>query len=149
MAADDGQLKLRISQSLKKTIEERAEQNHRTINGEVVYLLEQAIANTSKADVKVINLKNGYKRLVYGKLLNVLGVDYTQDLSELRDDIRLSLYALRGASFIQKMAFLNKEVVVYQGGHHIDIVNDGKGSLGWLRVEDHYVKDGIQLEESD
>ena len=79
----------------------------------------------------------------------MIDVDYTQDLSKLRDDIELSLRALREASFIQKIAFINKEVIVYQGGRHIDIVNHGKGSLGWLRVEDHYVKDGLEPEESD
>lgn len=79
----------------------------------------------------------------------MIDVDYTQDLSKLRDDIELSLRALREASFIQKIAFINKEVIVYQGGRHIDIVNHRKGSLGWLRVEDHYVKDGLEPEESD
>lgn len=146
-------LKLRVTPELKQKIVESAEKYNRSMNADMVSRLEKSFEpqqqQDNQADVKVINLKNGYKRLIYGKLVKVLGVDYTQDLSELRDDIELSLYALRGSSFIQKIAFINKEVIVYQGGHHIDIVNHGKGSLGWLRVEDHYVKDGLQLEESD
>lgn len=34
--------------------------------------------------------------------------------------------------------FSGKDVLVYQGGHHLDIVDNGKGSLGWLMVEDHW-----------
>ncbi|TCB36857.1 Arc family DNA-binding protein [Acinetobacter sp. ANC 4910] len=40
--SEDAQLKLRVTQELKEYIEEQAKNNHRTINGEVVYRLEQS-----------------------------------------------------------------------------------------------------------
>jgi hypothetical protein len=141
MAADDGQLKLRLPQSLKTIIEERAQRNHRTINGEVLFLLEQAVNPSNQHDIKVLNLKNGYRRIVYGKLVNMLDLDYSQDLDTLKKEIELGLQILSQSSFRHKIAFLNKEVLVYKGGHHIDVVDDGKGSLNWLMVEDHFVAD--------
>lgn len=36
-----------------------------------------------------------------------------------------------------RFMFLNKNVLVYQGNNHIDVVDDGVGSLNWLIVEDH------------
>lgn len=139
MAADDGQLKLRLPHALKTTIEERAQRNHRTINGEVLFLLEQAINHTySQHDVRVINMRNGYKRLIYGKLINQIDVDYTQDLSQLKTDIELALETLRRTSLKHKISFLTKDVLVNQGGHHIDVVDNGKGSLDWIVIEDHF-----------
>lgn len=145
MAADDGQLKLRLPQSLKAIIEERAQRNYRTINGEVLFLLEQAVNPSNQQDVKVINLKNGYRRVVYGKLVNTLDIDYSQDLDALQKEIELGLQILSQSSFKHKIAFLNKDVLVYKGGNHIDVVDHGKGSLNWLMVEDHFVGDDEAL----
>ncbi|WP_026470401.1 Arc family DNA-binding protein [Alkanindiges illinoisensis] len=137
---EDAQLKLRLTQELKDFIESEAKANHRTINGEVVFRLEQsrAINKTSQADVRVIDLKNGKRRLIYGKFIKMLDVDFCQSLEGLKKDIELALDALRYSSFSQRLAFFNKEVIVYKGNNHIDIVDNGEGSLGWLRVEDHY-----------
>lgn len=90
--------------------------------------------------IKVINLPNGDKRIVSGKLLEQLDLDYTQELGKLKRDIEFALSALeRNQSLLEHLfSFANKNVRVYQGGHHLDIVDDGVGSLGWLTVEDHW-----------
>lgn len=141
---EDAQLKLRVPQELKEFIEAEAKANHRTINGEVLYRLEQSknkYSTTKNPDVRIIDLKNGKRRLVFGKFANSLDLDYTQSLTELKRDIELSLNALRSSSFSKKLAFFNKDVYVHQGGHHIDVVDNGVGSLNWLRIEDHWVGD--------
>lgn len=44
---EDAQLKLRVPQELKEFLESEAKLNHRTINGEVVYRLQQGKINNS------------------------------------------------------------------------------------------------------
>ncbi|WP_249451946.1 hypothetical protein [Acinetobacter indicus] len=63
--------------------------------------------------------------------------DYTQELSALQNDIHLSLEVLSGSSFWNSLKFFNKDVLVFKGDNHIDVVDNGKKSLGWLVVEDH------------
>lgn len=133
---------LRLPQELKDRIAESAKELNRSMNADIVarlensFLLKDSSAPTN-ADVKVFHLETGKRRVVFGKLLNNLSLDYTQDLSQLRDDIHLSLEVLSNSSFWNSLKFFNKEVVVYQGDNHIDVVDNGEGSLGWLRVEDH------------
>lgn len=139
---EDAQLKIRLSQELKAYIEEQAKTNHRTINGEIVYRLEQSKkskTSSNNPEVRIMDMKNGYRRLIFGKYANTIELDYTQSLTQLKRDIELSLYALRDSSFSKKLAFFNKEVYVHQGAHHIDVVDNGVGSLNWLRIEDHWV----------
>ena len=59
-------------------------------------------------------------------MLNTLDLDYTQELSQLRDDIHLSLEVLSGSSFWNSLKFFNKDVLVYKGDNHIDVVDNGK-----------------------
>ena len=134
--------KVRMPQELKDKIAESAKELNRSMNADIVARLEESFLRNessapSRSEVKIFHLKNGKKRVVYGKLLNNLSLDYTQDLSQLRDDIHLSLEVLSGSSFWNSLKFFNKEVVVYKGDNHIDVVDNGEGSLGWLRVEDH------------
>lgn len=143
MARTDPQFNLRVPQELKQQVEDAAKESGRSINAEAVHRLEEsflrATNSSSQADVKIIPLKDGKKRVIYGKLLNTLDLDYTQELSSLRDDIHLSLEVLSNSSFWNSLKFFNKDVLVYKGNNHIDIVDNGKKSLGWLIVEDHYV----------
>lgn len=94
--------------------------------------------------VKVVNLK-GIKRVISGELLSVIDVDYTQSLSELKTDIEYALPKLVDYNKSKKRFFFsdNRTVKnyarVHEGSHHLDVVDDGVGSLGWLRVEDHEV----------
>lgn len=136
-------VRLRVPPQLKKQIEESAEQNNRSQSAEMVARLEQSfiINKDSKlqADVQLINLKNNLKRVVYGKFMHSLDIDYTQDLSSLKKDIELALDALSRSSFWKSLQFINKDILVHQGGNHIDVVDNGNKSLNWLTIEDHYV----------
>ncbi|WP_445406162.1 Arc family DNA-binding protein [Acinetobacter seifertii] len=154
MARNDPQMNLRVPVELKEKIEKAAFDNGRTITAEAVFRLEESFLattttnNTSQADVKIIPLKDGKKRVIYGKLLNTLDLDYTQELSSLRDDIHLSLEVLSNSSFWNSLKFFNKDALVYKGNNHIDVVDNGKKSLGWLIVEDHYVHPSKKTEEN-
>lgn len=79
------------------------------------------------------------KRVIYGKLANAFELDYKNpNLTELKDDIQDSLTLLSSSGKLKdRFMFLNKNVLVYQGNNHIDVVDDGVGSLNWLIVEDH------------
>ncbi|MDM1758137.1 hypothetical protein HX127_11255 [Acinetobacter sp. 256-1] len=97
----------------------------------------QSRVDPQDLDIRIIKLKDGKKRLVYGKLLKAFDLDYTQDLNSLKEDIQLSLERLYESSLLKRLSFFNKKVFVYQGNNHLDIVDDGVGSLNWLIVEDH------------
>ncbi|MDV2468350.1 Arc family DNA-binding protein [Acinetobacter chinensis] len=43
---EDAQLKIRLSQELKSILEERSKSNNRTMNGEIVNILEQTLLST-------------------------------------------------------------------------------------------------------
>ena len=138
----DVEYKMRMTQDLKDKIVESAKEHNRSMNADIVarledsFLLKDSTAPTN-ADVKVVHLKNGKRRVIFGKLLNNLSLDYTQELDQLRDDIHLALEVLSGSSFWNSLRFLGKDVLVFKGNNHIDVVDNGKKSLGWLTVEDH------------
>ena len=140
---------LRLPQELKDKIAESAKDLNRSMNADIVARLEESFlpkdnSAPARADVKVIHLKNGKKRVIYGKLINNLSLDYTQELDQLRDDIHLSLEVLSGSSFWNSLKFLGKDVLVYKGDNHIDVVDNGKKSLGWLIVEDHITNEYME-----
>lgn len=142
MARTDPQFNLRVPQELKQQVEDAAKESGRSINAEAVYRLEESFLwknnfNNIQADVRIILLPNGKKRLIYGKLLNILDLDYTQLLSNLKRDIEVALDALSRSTVCKPIQFLTKEVAVIQGNNHLDIVDSGKKSLAWLVVEDY------------
>ncbi|WP_110974788.1 Arc family DNA-binding protein [Acinetobacter sp. WCHAc060042] len=133
---------LRLPQELKNKIAESAKELNRSMNADIVARLEESflkkdVSSPARSDVKIVHLANGKKRVIYGKLINNFSLDYTQELDQLRDDIHLSLEVLSGSSFWNSLKFFNKDVLVYKGDNHIDVVDNGKKSLGWLIVEDH------------
>lgn len=137
-------VRLRVPPELKKQIEESAENNNRSQSAEMVARLEDSFvasesAGNSQADIKIIPLPDGKKRVIYGRLLNTLDLDYTQSLSDLKVDIELALETLCRSSIWKALQFLTKDVIVAQGNNHLNIVDNGKRGLGWLVVEDHYV----------
>lgn len=138
----DVEYKMRMTQDLKEKIVESAKEHNRSMNADIVARLEDSFLKKessapARSNVKIVHLKNGKKRVIYGKLLNNLNLDYTQELDQLRDDIHLSLEVLSGSSFWNSLKFFGKDVLVYKGDNHIRIVDNGKKSLGWLTVEDH------------
>ena len=140
---------VRLPPEIHQDVTNFAEENELSMNSAFIELLKTALVkkesrSSNFSEVKVINLENGIKRLVFGKLVNVLGLDYSQDLSALRNDIQLSLNAVAESSFRHRLSFWTKEVYVHQGRHHIDVVDNGKGSLGWLIVEDHITNEYME-----
>lgn len=139
-------VRLRVPPELKKQIEESSENNNRSQSAEMVARLEDSFlasdsTGNSQADIKIIPLHNGKKRVIYGKLLNTLDLDYTQPLSDLKIDIELALATLSRSSIWKAFQFLTKDVIVVQGNNHLNIVDNGKKGLGWLVVEDHIIED--------
>lgn len=144
MARNDPQMNLRVPMELKEKIEKVALDNGRTITAEAVHRLEESFLRTTnssntQADVRIIPLRDGKKRVIYGKLLHTLDLDYTQSLSDLKIDIEIALETLSRSSIWKALQFLAKDVIVVQGNNHLNIVDTGKKSLGWLVVEDHYI----------
>ena len=84
--------------------------------------------------IKVVNLSAKEKRIIYGELADQFDLDYSQELGKLKRDIEFALSVLEQ---LQPKLFAKKNVRVYEGGHHLDIINDGVGSLNWLIIEDH------------
>ncbi len=139
----DVEYKMRMTQDLKDKIVESAKEHNRSMNADIVARLEDSFLATvdtanSQADIKIIPLSNGKKRVIYGKLLNTLDLDYTQSLSDLKVDIELALETLSRSSIWKALQFLTKDVIVAQGNSHLNIVDNGKKGLGWLVIEDHY-----------
>lgn len=134
---------IRIPQDQYDDIVSYAENKEISLNTAMIELIDNGLkaaesrVDPEDLDIRIIQLKNGMKRLVYGKLLKAFDLDYTQDLDSLKVDIELSLERLYESSLLKRLAFFNKNVFVYQGNNHLDIVNDGVGSLNWLIVEDH------------
>ncbi|MCH7333831.1 Arc family DNA-binding protein [Acinetobacter modestus] len=134
---------------LKEKIEKSAFDSGRSINAEAVFRLEESFIQTSsvgnnQVEVRIIPLRDGKKRVIYGKLLNSLDLDYTQSLSDLKKDIELALETLSRSSVWNVLQFLTKDVIVDQGNSHLNIVDNLRKGLGWLVVEDHYVQRDIQ-----
>ncbi len=91
--------------------------------------------------IKVINL-NGIKRVVTGKLVDQIDVDYTQDLRSLKSDLEFILETIIEINMSKPLAFLKKSpknIVIYEGSNHLDIVEHNVGTLGWLLVQDHLI----------
>lgn len=131
---------LRMPPGLRTALEERATENSRSLNAEIVSLLEQGlIAASANTPLKIINRDKQGKRIIYGSLLNAFDIDFNQDLDELKTDIETTLDFLKKTRFHLKLAFMVKNIYVFQGHNHLDIINDGVGSVGWLTVEDHLV----------
>ena len=85
----------------------------------------------------VIKIADDKIRVVHGKLVNELTLDWSKSLGELRELIEFSMGFEENLPSLKKAKY--KNILVYEGGNHIDIVEDGVGSLDLLIIEDHHV----------
>ena len=69
--------------------------------------------------IKVVNLSDKEKRIIYGELADQFDLDYSQELGKLKRDIEFALSVLEQ---LQPKLFVKKNVRVYEGGHHLDII---------------------------
>ena len=75
------------------------------------------------------------KRVVYGLLADAIEIDYTQkSLADISEQIKLALCKIER---VVPKVFIGQSICVYEGGNHLDIINDGVGSMGWLIVEEY------------
>lgn len=136
-------IQLRVPAEQYEDIINYAKDNHISINSAVLDLASVGLDVVERgkpiSDIKIIRLPNGIKRRVFGKMVGKFDIDYTnENLSELKRDIESCLEIMSQSSRIaDKFKFYNKRVAVHEGGHHIDIYDDGVGTLNWLTIEDH------------
>lgn len=140
---------IRLPPSLYHGIMNYAEERNLSLNTALIELADKGLLADNKspspANIKIYHLENGIKRVIFGKLVNSFQINYKNpNLAEIRDDIEQCLDILaHTGSLKERFMFLNKNVIVYEGNNHIDVVDDGKGSLGWLIIEDHLTKEYI------
>lgn len=144
---------IRIPQEQYDEVAEFAKEHDLSLNSAMIDLLDRGLStlySVNPSSVKIINLDNGIKRIIHGKMINSFDIDFTQDLDSLKSDIKMYLeYMSESRSLKERFMFFNKKVCVYKGGSHLDIVDDGVGSLNWLIVEDHITDKHMEYLASD
>ena len=136
-------MQLRIPLNQYEEISNYAKDNNTSVNAAVLDLSSVGLDVVERgkpiSDIKIIRLSNGVKRRVFGKMAGRFDIDFTnENLSELKYDIESCLDIMsKSARITDKFKFYNKRVFVHEGGHHIDICDDGVGSLNWLTIEDY------------
>ncbi len=87
---------------------------------------------------KVIILKNNRIRIVTGDILSDLEVDWSIDsLEKLVTIIEFTINAY-GHTLPSLKNKTYKDLKVYSGSNHIDIIDKNVGSLGLLRIDDNF-----------
>lgn len=144
---------IRMPQEQYDEIAEFAKENDLSLNAAMIDLIDRGLSTihaVNPSNIKIINLDNGLKRIIHGKMINSFDIDFKQDLTDLKRDIQMYLgYMSESRSLKDRFMFFNKNVFVYEGGHHLDIVDDGIGSLNWLIVEDHITDKHMEYLESN
>lgn len=146
---------VRLPQELYDLVDQYAKNKKLSLNSAFMELMQKGLAvhdvGGMPQNIKIIKLENGKKRYVFGKLVPLFDVDYTNPkLYELRDDIESCLKILsESISFKDRLRFFNKNVIATMGSNHIDVVDDGVGSLNWVVVEDHLTDEYMKLKHDD
>lgn len=96
--------------------------------------------------VKALNSNvAGYKRLAYGRLIDELDVDLTQDISKIKKNLEFALETWleinqQDKEFAKLLKKVDQDnIAIHEGGRSLDIIESGVGSLGWFSVEDHQI----------
>jgi len=108
---EDAQLKIRLSQELKSILEERSKSNNRTMNGEIVNILEQALLNTNADSGRSI---------------------YFQDMNCIEDYPKEPLHerTARVERMISDVFYRNPQYQLI----NIETLNDGKKIRYWYSI---------------
>lgn len=87
--------------------------------------------------LKIIRLDNKTVRIIRGELLRELKLDWSiKDISKLRKLIEFAISFEADLPALKKVKY--KELSVYEGGNHLDLMDKDRSSLGLLRIEDHF-----------
>lgn len=146
---------VRMPQEQYEAIVEYGAEHDLSLNSAMIELMDKGLTVAGRyatpSNIRIYHLKNGIKRVVFGKLVNSFDIDYTiLDLKKLKGDIKDCLEILENTGSLKdRFMFFNKNVAIYQGGSHLDIVDDGVGSLNWLVVEDHHTQEYIDQLHSE
>lgn len=97
------------------------------------YLHNKELENKD-TKIKIVRLK-GIRREVTGELLDLIDVDYTLPLMELKLDIEYAVIEVVMRNK-ERSKLIENKVQVYDGSSHLDIIDVGVGSLKWLTVRD-------------
>ncbi|MCG3784628.1 hypothetical protein [Delftia acidovorans] len=102
-------------------------------------LLESAIGRKFSAGEilhrRIMSLPGRVTRVVHGPLAGAVNIDYANhSLDEIESQLKTTLETLMPYC---PDVFEGRNISVYRGGNHLDIVDLGKGSMHWLSVEDH------------
>ena len=108
---EDAQLKIRLSQELKSTLEERAKANNRTMNGEIVNILEASLLSS--------NTNSG--RSIYFNDLNCVE-DYENESLHSHQD--------RVLQMISKIFFTHPQYQLI----NIETLNNGEKIRYWYSI---------------
>ena len=87
--------------------------------------------------VKVIKLDNSKIRYVFGSAVHAIDIDYTLPLHELESMLNYAIEILVSTDPAFSKFKHKNNIRVYSGNNHIDVIQDGVGSLGLLIIEDH------------
>ncbi len=76
-------------------------------------------------------------RIVYGKMLNDLTLDWTvRDLNALKTQLDFALSYKDQLPSLKKSKY--KNLKIHEGANHLDIIDYNVGSLNLLTIEDHF-----------
>ena len=146
---------IRMPQEQYEAILEYAQDKDISLNTAMIELIDKGITFDGRgnppANIRIYNLENGIKRVIFGKLVNSFDINYQNpNLVELQSDIEYCLRILKNSKELKnRLMFFNRNVLVYKGSHHIDVVDDGVGSLNWLIIEDHLTEEYMKNLHSD
>lgn len=146
---------VRMPQEQYETIVEYASEHDLSLNSAMIELMDKGLTVAGRyatpSNIRIYRLENGIKRVVFGKLVNSFDIDYTNpNLTELKGDIEYCLEILENTGSLKdRFMFFNKKVDIHQGSNHLDIIDDGVGSLNWLVVEDHHTQEYIDQLNSE
>ena len=88
--------------------------------------------------LKVIKLNESVIRVIHGDLYEELDIEWDKyDLKELKTMLEILLDSHQND--LKSLRRKGKNIKIYKGSNHIDIVEDGVGSLGILKVLDYHL----------
>lgn len=133
---------LRMPPEQHEETSEYAKDNNLSINSAILELADIGLQVVGRgkpeSNIKILRLPSGVKRTVTGKLVSQFGIDYAnENVAELKQDVERCVQIMSKSPKVKdRYMFFNKNILVYAGSNHIDIVDDGKGTLNWLTIED-------------
>ncbi len=87
--------------------------------------------------MKVFKIDEKNIRVIYGKMLNELTLDWTiRDLGELKNQLDFALGYEDQLPSLKKAKY--KNLKIHKGSNHLDIIDYHVGTLNLLTIEDHF-----------